>query len=182
MKLLIPAYFDTERLQLSRLQYEDAEEIFYTYASKPEATKFVSWPTHTRIRDTHQYLRSTVNGWDAGVDYSFSIRSKKDRRLVGSFGLLHDLGKIQFGYILGPTYWGSGLATEACVKLMEIVRSLPGIYRVGTFVDAENVASERVLIKSGLVVEARLEKWFRFVNQNNREKDCVLFRLPLNKS
>ena len=84
-------------------------------------------------------------------------------------------------YILGPNYWGRGLATEVCTKLMDMVRLTPGLHRIGTFIDAENVASERVLLKSGLVVEARLEKWFRFINQNNQEKDCILFKLPLTR-
>ena len=45
-RLSLPAIIRTERLLLQRLRYEDAEEIFYAYASKPEATRYVSWPTH----------------------------------------------------------------------------------------------------------------------------------------
>lgn len=88
-------------------------------------------------------------------------------------------GKIQFGYVLSPTHWGRGLATEVCGKLMEVVKGLPGVYRVCTFVDADNAASQKVLLKSGLVMEARLEKWLRFVNQDNQPRDCLLFRFPL---
>jgi len=33
-----------------------------------------------------------------------------------------------------------------------------------------------VLRKCGMVEEARLPKWFRFINQGNEPKDCILFR------
>lgn len=179
MKLSIPEQFETERLALCRLKYEEAEEIFYTYASKPEATKFMPWPTHKSLADTRIFLEYASNGWRAGTDYSFSIRLRESNRLIGSCGILHEDGKIQFGYILSPTQWGRGYATEVCKKLMQIVKNLPEIYRVSTFVDTENIASANVLVKSGLVEEARLEKWFKFINQDNRPKDCLLFRLPL---
>ncbi len=179
MRLSIPEQFETERLALCRLKYEEAEEIFYTYASKPEATKFMPWPTHKSLADTRIFLEYAANGWRAGTDYSFSIRLRESNRLIGSCGILHDEGKIQFGYILSPTQWDRGYATEVCKKLMSIVKGLAGVYRVSTFVDTENVASAKVLLKSGLVEEARLEKWFKFVNQDNRPKDCLLFRLPL---
>ncbi len=179
MKLPIPEQLETERLSLSRLKYEDAEEIFYTYASKPVATKYMSWPTHRSMEDTRDFLRYAVDGWRAGKDYSFSIRNKKTNRMIGSCGLLNDAGKIQFGYILSPTHWGQGFATEVCRKLMEVVKGLPEVYRVSTFVDCDNLASARVLLKSGLIEEARLEKWFKFVNQDSTPKDCLLFRLPL---
>jgi ribosomal-protein-alanine N-acetyltransferase len=179
MKLAVPEYMETERVSLSRLKHEDAEEIFYSYASKPQATKFMSWPTHQSIDDTREFLSRTVYGWNAGIDYSFGIRLREGNRLIGSCGLLNEEGSIQFGYILSPVHWGHGYATEVCRKLMETVRNLPEVYRVSTFVDAENVASAKVLFKSGLVRVAKMEKWARFVNQHGGLKDCLLFRLPL---
>jgi [ribosomal protein S5]-alanine N-acetyltransferase len=113
-----------------------------------------------------------------GTDYSYAIRLRH-QRLIGSCGVINDFGKIQFGYIISPTHWGHGYATEVCVRLMEILRSKSWVKSVGTFVDAENHASERVLIKSGLVVAEKREKWFSFVNQDNALKDCLMFKLPL---
>lgn len=179
MKLNLPERIDTDRLSLFRLRYEDAEEIFYTYASKPEATRFMSWPTHGGIKDTRNFMEYAVAGWNAGTDYSFAIRMQKDNRLIGSCGLMNDDGKIQFGYVLSPTQWNNGYGTEVCRKLMSTLKGLEGVFRVSTFVDSENIASAKVLMKSGLVEEARLEKWFRFVNQGNEPKDCILFKLPL---
>jgi [ribosomal protein S5]-alanine N-acetyltransferase len=179
MKLNLPERIETERLVLVRLSYEDAEELFYSYASKPEATQYLSWPTHQSLKDTRSFLDYATQGWRDGTDYTFTIRLKDNHRLVGSFGMRHEEGKIQFGYVLSPTQWGRGYATEACRKMMSIIKTQHGVYRIFTFVDIDNKASIRVLLKSGLQEEARLEKWFRFVNQSNEPKDCLLFRLSL---
>jgi [ribosomal protein S5]-alanine N-acetyltransferase len=181
-RLELPETIETKRLLLKRLRYEDAEEIFYAYASKPEATRYLSWATHRTIEDTRAFLRYAIEGWHRGTDYSFAIRLKSNNHLIGNFGLMHEMGKIQFGYVLSPSYWGQGLATEACTAIMAELKKSKNLFRVSTFVDAENEASVRVLEKSGLVHEARLHKWFRFVNQNYAPKDCVLLYLPLETS
>jgi RimJ/RimL family protein N-acetyltransferase len=62
--------------------------------------------------------------------------------------------------------------------MMEVLKTLPSVFRIGTFVDVDNTASISVLKKSGLIEEARLTRWYRFVNQDNQPKDCILFRLP----
>ena len=178
IRLNLPEQLFTDRLLLQRLRYEDAEEIFYTYASKPEATRFVSWPTHRSLADTRAFLHYAVGAWNNGVDYAFSIRLKESNRLVGSFGVINENGKLQFGYIISPTQWGRGYATEVCRVMLPLLKAQPGVYRIHTFVDVENTASIRVLLKSGMVEEARLNKWFRFVNQNDEPRDCALFWLP----
>jgi [ribosomal protein S5]-alanine N-acetyltransferase len=178
--LNIPEKIETNRLLLQRLRYEDAEEIFYTYASKPEATRYLAWPTHKTIEDTRAFLRYAIESWHMGTDYSFSIRLKNTHQLIGSFGAIHEDGKIQFGYVLSPTVWGQGYATEVCKKMMDTLNTIPSLYRIGTFVDIENEASLKVLLNSGLVEEGRMKKWFRFINQNNEPKDCAVFRLPSN--
>lgn len=174
----IPERLETDRLLLRRLRHEDAEEIFYTYASKPECTKFVAWPTHQSIQDTREYLSRTMAGWEQGLDFSYSIRLLANNRFIGGCGFLEDEGKIQIGYVLGPIHWRKGYATEAVGKLIEMLRGIPGVLRVGSFVDADNLASARVLKKAGLVEEAVLKNWFRFPNQGNVSRDCILFRLP----
>lgn len=161
------------------LKYEDAEEIFYGYASKPLATRYVSWPTHKSIDDTRNFLRHVIPAWKKGSEYAFALRSADNGRLVGSFGVVNDNGKLQFGYILNPSQWGKGYATEVCKTMMELLSKQQGVYRIQSFVDVENSASVRVLLKCGLIEEARMPGWFRFVNQGDKPKDCILFRLPL---
>lgn len=179
LRLDLPESIETNRLLLQRLRYEDAEEIFFVYASKPEATKFLSWPTHNRIEDTRSFLQFAIAAWSGGKDYSFSIRLKENGQLIGSFGIINDDGKLQFGYVITPTKWNQGFATEVVSKMMTVLKQQSNIYRISTFVDADNVPSQRVLLHAGLVEEGRLEKWFRFINQDNQPKDCILYKLPL---
>lgn len=178
VSLDLPPMISTERLTIQKLRYEEAEEIFYAYASKPEATRYVSWPTHRTIDDTLAFLAYADNGWSTGTDYSFAVRLKSSSRLIGSFGVMNDKGRIQFGYAYSPTQWGMGYATEVCSTMMDILRTLP-VIEVKTFTDVDNVASARVLLKSGLVEDGRMSNWFRFVNQGNELRDCLRFRLPL---
>jgi [ribosomal protein S5]-alanine N-acetyltransferase len=175
--IVLPERVFSERLLFERLRYEDATEIFYAYASKEEATKYVSWATHTSIRDTNEYLKNAKNRWDSGLDYSYSIRLGKNSHLIGSYGIINENGRIQFGYILSPTYWNQGIATEACKAFTTLLCSLKNIYRIGTFVDCDHAASIRVLEKCGYDLEAKLSNWMRFPNQMNQVKDCYTFVL-----
>jgi ribosomal-protein-alanine N-acetyltransferase len=177
MRLPIPETIQADNLTLQRLRYEDAEEIFFAYASKPEATRYVSWPTHQRIRDTRDFLNYAVRAWDAGTDYSFSIRLTVSGRLVGSIGAIHDAGRIQFGYFIAPSQWGRGYATRATNALLDVLKCIPEIKQIETFVDTENTASIRVLQKCGLTEVERKPAYYKFINQGNRAKDCILFRL-----
>ena len=179
VKLYLPKQLFTERLSIQKLRYEDAEEIFYSYASKEEATRYMSWPTHQSMEDTKSFLKYATEGWEAGTDYSYSIRLINNARLIGSFGVINESRSLQFGYILSPTQWGNGYATEVCKSMMQLLRSHKGVFRIQTFTDVDNIASAKVLLKSGLVEEARLKNWYRFVNQENQAKDCIHFKLVL---
>lgn len=50
---------ETDRLILRRLVIEDAESMYYNWASDPEVTKFLTWPTHKNIDVT----KALLNEW-----------------------------------------------------------------------------------------------------------------------
>jgi [ribosomal protein S5]-alanine N-acetyltransferase len=177
--LYFPEKLLTDRLILQRLRYEDAEEIFYTYASKPEATRFVSWPTHINIDDTRRFLSIVIPSWENQRDFSYSVRLRNSGRLIGSIGIININNHLQFGYIFSPTQWNNGYATETCLKIVSLLKSQKGISGISTFVDVNNASSIRVLEKCGLEATGIFPKWFKFPNQQNEARDCILFSLPL---
>lgn len=177
-RLNLPEQLTTERLLLQRLRYEDAEEIFYAYASKPEVTRYVTWPTHASIKVTREYIHYAQNAWNQGLDYSYTIRLRKTSQLIGSYGVIDENGRVQFGYILSPTFWNQGIATEACTSITSILKTKPQLHRIGTFVDCDNIASAKVLEKCGYQREATLQRWLCFPNQENKAKDCWVYVFP----
>ncbi len=57
---------------------------------------------------------------------------------------------IQVGYLLFPSFWGKGYATEMCVRVLRHgfgTLELPAIVAI---TNHANVASQRVLVKAGL--------------------------------
>lgn len=141
----------TPRLVLRRLRPQDAVEVFDAYASLPEVGRFLTWPRHRGILDTRQFLRRVDSNWKAGTDYAYGIRLKSSSRLIGSLGVRNDDGRCEIGYVLSPAFWGRGFATEACTEVVGRLKLIPDVFRIQSFIDAENHASARVLIKSGFV-------------------------------
>lgn len=71
---------------------------------------------------------------------------------IGMHLLNHIQGEshIQVGYVLAPAYWGRGHATEMCLALLRYGFTDLGLPRIVAITDLTNIASQRVLLKSGL--------------------------------
>lgn len=173
-----PEFFYSDRLIFRKLKYEDAEEIFYSYASKPAATTYVIWPTHQSIKDTRKFLKIAIDAWAVGLAYNFAIREKHTGRLIGSVGINVQENELQFGYIFSPANWRMGYATETVTILKGYMLANNNINRIHTVVDADNLASIRVLDKTGFRVTERIAAHLPFVNQGNRLKDCLIYEWP----
>lgn len=58
---------------------------------------------------------------------------------------------IQVGYLLFPEYWGRGYATEMCIAVLRYGFADLGLPRIHAIVDLPHLASQRVLLKAGLL-------------------------------
>ena len=80
-----------------------------------------------------------------------------------------------FGYALNRQCWGRGYATEAARTVTAWALSLPGVYRVWATCDTENLASVRVLEKTGLVLEGKLRRSMVRPNLSEKPRDTFVF-------
>lgn len=72
-------------------------------------------------------------------------------QLVGSCGLARrPSGAVEMGYWIAKPFWGRGFATEACIALIDIARTL-GLTSLEGSHFLDNPASARVLEKLGFV-------------------------------
>ena len=86
-------------------------------------------------------------------------------------------GDIEIGYILKTTAWGKGYATEACKRILQFAFEVSPLEEIIAVIDPENVASRKVLEKSGLIHEGLVPAYtghypgFRITRQQWKSED-----------
>ena len=91
--------------------------------------------------------------------YFLHMELKDSHEQVGSIGYTvtdeTPAGKmVHLGYFTYPWFWGNGYTTEALKKVLEYAFTAGNVYRVTTGCLAENIGSERVMQKNGMIKEA----------------------------
>jgi ribosomal-protein-alanine N-acetyltransferase len=154
--LLVPEHVATARLELRRPVPEDAEAIFRRYASVPEVTRYLSWPTHRTVGDSQAFLEASNRSWaDTGVG-PYLVWTGQGT-LVGGTGLaLETPERAETGYVFAADAWGLGYATEVTRCMASLAFTIPSLVRLYAICHADNAASQRVLEKAGFLREERV--------------------------
>jgi ribosomal-protein-alanine N-acetyltransferase len=153
-----PDTFQTARLSLRPLGVSDASSIF-AYASDVEATRFMIFTRHRAVAESESFVRRCAQCWQDGSAFPWAIVIGETGAFAGAIEMRIKPPKADFGYILGRSCWGHGFATEAASAVVTWALAQPEIYRVWATCHPDNVASARVLEKSGLRLEGRLARW-----------------------
>jgi RimJ/RimL family protein N-acetyltransferase len=137
----------TPRLLLRPGFAEDAPALAAAIADEAVVRNLATAPWPYRMRDAEAYLASPRDP----VLPSLLIfeRTGGAPQLVGSCGLgRRPSGSVELGYWIATSFWSRGFATEACIALVDIARTLGLASLEGShFID--NPASARVLEKLG---------------------------------
>jgi len=168
-----PERIETARLVLRRPTGNDAAAIFTRYAADLEVTRFVAWPRHVSIAETREFLAFSDAGWESSAAGAYLAESRADGRLLGSTGIHFETAeRASTGYVFARDAWGKGFATEALHAMVALGESLH-VRRLYALCHTENLASIRVLEKSGFHREAFLPKHTVFPNLRSLEPSDV---------
>ena len=139
---------------LRRPRVSDEPAIFARYASDPEVTRYMAWPTHKSLDDTHAFVRLSDDAWARWpLAGPYLVFARDGVTLLGSAGIVNDTETVaQIGYVLARDAWGRGYATEALLASVEAARAA-GVRRVEAGVHVDHQVSRRVLEKAGFVHE-----------------------------
>ena len=105
---------------------------------------------------TREYLARNLKHWD---EHNHGLWMLRDRsgRMAGRCVLRHldveGTDEIELGYGFHTQYWGWGLATEIAAELLRLGRTELKRQSLVAITRPENLGSQRVLIKTGLVYE-----------------------------
>jgi len=137
----------TPRLLLRPGFPEDAPALAAAIADQAIARNLAVVPWPYTLRDAEAFLATPRDP----VLPALLIFERTDGapQLVGSCGLARRAsGAVELGYWIARSHWGRGYATESCVALIDIARTLGFQCLEGShFID--NPASARVLEKLG---------------------------------
>jgi RimJ/RimL family protein N-acetyltransferase len=149
---------------LRRPREADAAAIFERYAADPEVTRFLGWPTHRSLADTHGFLEFSNAEWEQWPAGPYLIASRDSGLLLGGTGLSFESPtEAETGYVLARDVWGQGLATEALSAIVELAPSL-GVRHLWAQCHPEHRASWRVLEKGGFTRDAQMHDHPGFPN------------------
>jgi ribosomal-protein-alanine N-acetyltransferase len=141
--------FETERLTVRRFTAADADD-FFLLNGNAEAMHYIRPPKNRA--DSDSFLNENLNLYlDGSTLGRFAVYAKISGNFVGTFSFLYLSGEadIHLGYALIPAAWGKGYATELVRTATPWFFAQTGKKEVFAITDAENLPSQRVLLKSG---------------------------------
>ncbi|MCP2378235.1 GNAT family N-acetyltransferase [Cutibacterium modestum] len=156
MKLVGTRRLQTDRLVLRRLTVDDAQQVYNDWASDPEVTRFLTWPTHSSVDVSRAVVGPWVDSYEDPGTFNWGIELIEDGTLIGQTSVVKEdltVGLVNVGYVVGRRWWGKGYCTEALVAVMNYLFAVAEANKVEASHDPANVASGRVMEKAGMVAE-----------------------------
>ena len=150
---------ETPRLLLRRFTIEDADDMYENWASDPEVTRYLTWPTHASVEISKELLKDWVAQYENGACFNWAIELKSSGRVIGNISVVHmdeDIGEAVIGYCMGRPWWGQGIMPEALTAVMDYLFDTAGMNRVSAYHDSNNPKSGRVMQKAGMKWEGTL--------------------------
>ena len=147
---------ETERLILRRARPEDAAPMFRNWASDPEVTKFLTWPTHSSIAVSEAVIGSWIQVYEKDSYYQWMIVLKKLGEPIGSISVVRQNERVEeaeIGYCIGRHWWHRGITTEALSAVIGYLFEEVGMNRIAARHDPNNPHSGGVMRKCGMKYE-----------------------------
>jgi RimJ/RimL family protein N-acetyltransferase len=152
---------ETDRLLLREFVEDDAE-AFFKLNTDPKVLRFVPDKPLLNVEQARQLLLDhpiadyRKHGFGRGA-----CILKSTGEQIGFAGLkyLEELGEVDVAYRLLPAHWGQGYATEAALASIRFGFADLSLTQIIGLVMPENVASARVLEKTGLRYVETVTLW-----------------------
>ncbi len=150
--------FETDRTIVKRFQAADSE-LFFQVNGNPDVMQFIR-PVKNQ-KESDAFLQENLNFYQDGSCLGrFAVFAKDGGRFLGTFSFLYLAGENDFhlGYALLPEAWNQGFATElvrsGIVHFFDLTDK-PAIFAITI---AENIASQKVLLKAGFHYKGPVEE------------------------
>ena len=156
MKHLGTVTLETDRLILRRFRLDDAMDMYQNWASDPEVTRFLTWPTYETPETADMILKVWNDHYQKPDFYQWAIEMKEIGQPIGSISVVHlndQVTSAEIGYCIGRTWWHQGIMSEALARVIRFLFDEVGMNRVEAKHDVNNPNSGKVMQKCGMTFE-----------------------------
>lgn len=167
---------ETDRLLLREVTHKDAEGVF-SFRSNAQAMTYVPRPLMQNMDEAHNLIAIFMDLRKKNEAINWSIVLKEENKVIGNICIWqiqpeHSRGEV--GYMILPEYWGKGLSTEAVKTVVGYGFNGIKLHSLEAIINPDNVASQRVLEKTGFVREAHFKQNFF---HNGRFEDTAIYSI-----
>jgi [ribosomal protein S5]-alanine N-acetyltransferase len=150
----------TAHLTLRPLQPQDSEALFRIYQNG-DVLRFFPNPFPPPLEKVQKFISSQQTHWEKYGYGNWGIISKGETALIGWAGLqyLPELDETEIGFLLARPFWGKGYATEVARESLNFGFANFNLDHIIALVHPDNLASQRVIEKGGLVYLETISLW-----------------------
>jgi len=149
-----------KQVNLRKLKKSDAQSI-YQNAKDFEIARYTTVPHPYTLNDASDFIRRTHQKMRKKTDYELGIELKENKKIIGMISLTkinYDNKNAEIGYWLGKKYWGRKIMKEAIRLILNFGFGELKLVRIYARVMHPNIASAKLLEKSGFKYEGRMRK------------------------
>ena len=156
MKTLEEIY--TPQLKLRRMELSDLPSLIKYANNKKIAANIFNMSYLYKETDAIFRYNVILQGLENENRYIFAITFKAHNELIGEIGLNIDKehNRAEVGYWIAEEFWGQGVATEALEAALNFGFKSLKLNKIFATRFLDNVSSEKVLLKNGMIKEAEL--------------------------
>lgn len=148
-----------KRISLRKLTSADLDH-FYLWASDLEVTKTMAWDAYQSKEEAKYFLKNHVDHHPCF--YAICLDNIPIGSITLNQGQVANTCRAELGYVLAKSYWSKGITTIAVKKMLTRGFQELSICRIEALVHPQNLASQKVLINSGMHLEGYLKKYLYF--------------------
>jgi hypothetical protein len=139
----------TARLLYRKFRQDDFEYYFQLTGNKEVMKMITGKPSSFESSKKNFAEILALNYPNENTGYYF-VSDKQNDTFIGLGKVVFSkTNEIEIGYMLLPGFWGNGYGKEISDKMVEIAKRVPSVNTVMAVIDPENLASKKILLKSG---------------------------------
>lgn len=166
---------ETSRLYLTKLEPEDAEEIFLLRSDK-EVNRYLDRPPAKTLEDAYEFIAKINDNVSNNKAGFWKIKERHGSKLIGTICLYNidlEKGEGEIGYEMLPSSQGKGFMKEALAKLLEFAFEKIQLKSIVACCDPNNLHSVNLLSKFNFVP---LEKSSNESEEGNDNTVCYILK------